>query len=41
MNFLLYPYDYLAIDFRVSLMVNLECVDDVAPGDEIDCIDLT
>lgn len=40
-GFLLYPYDYFAVDFDVIMSMNPGCLDTFTPTTEIDCIDLT
>jgi len=38
---LLYPYDYFAFDFDVTLIMRAKCLDSFTPSTEIPCIDLS
>lgn len=41
LGFLLYPFDYFAIDFRAVLQIPQGCFEDYTPGEVYDCLDLT
>ena len=39
-NLLLYPYDYFALDFYLTILVNLNCNYTLTPSTPINCIEL-
>jgi len=39
-NLLLYPYDYFALDFYLTILVNLNCNYELTPSTPINCIEL-
>ena len=40
-KFLMYPYDYFALDFNISLTINKNCAPVNIPDEDLSCLDLT